>query len=62
MYICNETGNIHADWKYSLDGNKISSQGSVKYSEYENGQWTDQFTSYDEKSINYDGFGNPVKY
>lgn len=63
-YIYNATGNIYADWKYLLDGNgnKISAQGSVKYSEYENGQWPDQLTSYDEKSITYDGLGNPVEY
>lgn len=63
-YIYNTTGNIHADWKYPLDGNgnKISVQGSVKYSEYENVQWPDQVTSYNGNSISYDGIGNPLEY
>ena len=63
-YVYNTTGNIHADWKYPLDGNgsKISSQGSVKYSEYERGQWPDQLTSYDGNSISYDDIGNPLEY
>lgn len=63
-YIYNTTGNIQANWKYPLDegGNKISEEGTVKYSTYENEQWQDQISSYGGQNIIYDGLGNPTKY
>lgn len=63
-YQYNSTGNIWADWKYKLDedGNRTNEDAEVTYSEFDNELWSDQLTSYDGNSIEYDAMGNPTKY
>lgn len=64
MYEYNETGNMQGKTVYSLDenGNKITSTKKIVQSEYNNEQWPDQMTSYNNKDITYDNAGNPVEY
>lgn len=64
MYEYNETGNMQGKTVYSLDenGNKITSTKKTVQSEYNNEQWPDQMTSYNNKDITYDNAGNPVEY
>lgn len=63
-YDYNETGNIQGKTIYTLDGNgnKISSSKTTIQSEYNNGQWPDQLTSYNNQAITYDQSGNPLDY
>ncbi|MCI9617696.1 MAG: hypothetical protein HFG31_06790 [Eubacterium sp.] len=63
-YIYNSTGNISAEWTYTLtdDGKIPSSGGTVKYFTYSSGSWKDLLIRYAGETVSYDESGNPELY
>lgn len=58
MYLYDNDGNIQEKKEVNISDDSIINKVSFKY---ENDSWKDQLTSYNEKTINYDIFGNMTK-
>ncbi len=63
LYQYDTGGNItsRSEYAYTTSSNPYNLQKNISYT-YQNNNWKDQLTSYNNKTITYDEIGNPISY
>ena len=63
-YDYNTDGNIYGKTEYQINshGNRMDNNGTTIHYSYNNSNWSDQITSYNNYTITYDNVGNPLTY
>ena len=63
-YDYNTDGNIYGKTEYQINshGNRMDNNGTTIHYSYNNSNWSDQLTSYNNYTITYDNVGNPLTY